>query len=473
MTDTHSDALVFFGVTGDLAYKQIFPALQAMIRRGELDMPIIGVAGRPWKIEQLQAHVHQSLEEYGKVDTAAFEKLCSLLQYVSGDYNNAETYAKLRKALGSAQRPLHYLAIPPSMFGPVVEGLGRSGSAQDARVILEKPFGRDLASAKALNQILHTVFPESAIFRIDHYLGKEPVQNVLYFRFANSFLDPIWNRNYIQSVQITMAENFGVAGRGKFYEEAGAIRDVVQNHLLQLVALLAMNAPSSENSDAVRDEKALLFKAVRPLDPSDVVRGQYRGYRQEDGVAPDSQVETFAAVKLFIDSWRWAGVPFYIRAGKCLPVQATEIRVDLKRPPLAVFGEDEPEHSNYYRFRISPIVKISLGALAKVAGEVMRGEEVELVAVHQSPDEMAPYERLLGSAMRGDEALFVREDAVEAQWKIVDPVLGNVTSVFEYAPNTWGPPEADKISKPDGDWHPPEPSGDSGASGPQPAKEEA
>lgn len=473
MTDTHSDALVFFGVTGDLAYKQIFPALQAMIRRGELDMPIIGVAGRPWKIEQLQAHVHQSLEEYGKVDTAAFEKLCSLLQYVSGDYNNAETYTKLRKALGPAQRPLYYLAIPPSLFGPVVEGLGQSGCAKDARVVLEKPFGRDLASAQALNQILHSVFPESAIFRIDHYLGKEPVQNVLYFRFANSFLEPIWNRNYIQSVQIMMAENFGVAGRGKFYEEAGAIRDVVQNHLLQLMAILAMNAPSSEDSDAVRDEKAVLLKSVRPLDPADVVRGQYRGYRQEDGVAPDSQVETFAAVKLFIDSWRWAGVPFYIRAGKYMPVRATEIQVDLKGPPLAVFGGDESAHSNYYRFRISPIVKISLGAQAKVAGEEMRGEEVELVAVHQSPDEMAPYERLLSSAMRGDEALFVREDAVEEQWRIVDPVLGNVTPVYEYAPNTWGPPEADKISKPDGGWHNPEPGGNSGASSPQPAKERA
>ncbi len=473
MIDTYSDALVFFGVTGDLAYKQIFPALQSMVRHNHFNVPIIGVAGRPWKIEQLREHVHKSLDEHGGVDKDAFDKLCSLLQYVSGNYNDETTYTKLRQALGPAQRPLFYLAIPPSMFDPVVEGLGKSGSANNARVVVEKPFGRNLASAQQLNQVLHSVFPERSIFRIDHYLGKEPTQNLLYFRFANSFLEPLWNRNYIESVQITMAENFDVTGRGKFYEEAGAIRDVIQNHMLQLVALLAMEPPSSVNSDAIRDQKAVVLKAMRPLDPSNVVRGQYRGYRQENGVSPDSQVETFAAVKIHINNWRWADVPFYIRAGKCLPVTATEIIVELRRPPRYVFGEREPYHSNHFIFRISPIVRISIGARAKIPGEAMQGEEVELYAVHQSPDEMPPYERLLSDAMRGEETLFVREDTVEAAWRVVDPILDTVTPISEYAQNTWGPSQADQLIKKDGGWHNPESSPSSGSAGPQPTEEQA
>lgn len=451
----HSDALVFFGATGDLAYKQIFPALQAMIRHGHLDVPIIGVAGRPWTSDQLRAHARQSLEEHGGVDAAAFEKLCAQMQYLSGDYSKPETYQRLREALGGAQHPLHYLAIPPSMFALVIEGLGKSGCADGARVVVEKPFGRDLRSARELNQVIRSVFPEDAIFRIDHYLGKEPAQNILYFRFANSFLEPIWNRNSIASVQITMAESFGVQGRGKFYEEAGAIRDVIQNHMLQVAALIAMEAPSAQDPGSVRDEKAHILKSMRTLDPANVVRGQFQGYHQEPGVAPDSQVETFAAVKLYLDTWRWAGVPFYIRSGKCLPVTCTEVLVQLKEPPHTVFADTGPERPNHFRFRLSPEVLVAISAHSKMPGEGMRGEDVDLIARHHSVNEMAPYERLLGDAMRGDPSLFVREDAVEAAWSVVDPILDGATPLYTYDPHTWGPTEANLIIADHGGWHNP------------------
>jgi glucose-6-phosphate 1-dehydrogenase len=457
MEDSHSDALVFFGATGDLAYKQIFPALQALVKRHNLEIPIVGVAKAGWNLDQLKARARESVTEHGGLDEAAFAKLSALLQYVDSDYREPETYARLRQILGQARRPLHYLAIPPSMFAPVAEGLANSGCAKDARVVVEKPFGRDLASARELHHILHRFFPEPAIFRIDHFLGKEPVQNMLYTRFANLFLEPIWNRTYIQSIQINMAENFGVQGRGQFYEEAGTIRDVVQNHLLQVLATLAMDPPTGEECDPIRDEKARLLKAVKPLAIADVVRGQFKGYRQEKGVAADSKVETFAAMRLFIDTWRWAGVPFYIRAGKCLPVTVTEVIVNFKRPPRETFAEKAPGLPNRLRLRLSPEVVIALGMRVKQTGEQMDGEDVELIARHQSADEMTPYERLLGDALHGDQSLFAREDSIEAQWKIVDPVLGDVTPIHEYEQNTWGPAEADSIIEDPGGWFNPQP----------------
>jgi len=457
MTTPHSDAFVFFGATGDLAYKQIFPAMQALIRAGELDMPIIGMAREGWTLEQLRERAHDSLKEHGGIDADAFAKLSAQLQYVSGDYNDPTTYTRLKQALGSAKRPLHYMAISPSMFGTVVQGLAKADCVKDARIIIEKPFGRDLASAKALNKTLHDVFPESEIFRIDHYLGKEAVQNLLYFRFANTFLEPVWNRTYVDSVQITMAENFGVQGRGSFYEEAGAIRDVVQNHLLQVTALLAMDTPVGHDPASMRAEKLRLFRAMRPLDPKEVVRGQFRGYHDEKGVAPDSQVETFAALHLHIDTWRWAGVPFYIRAGKCLPFTTTEVIVDLKCPPLAVFDEITTPQSNYFRFRLSPEVVISAGARVKKAGEAMQGEAVELVARHQLQHQEQPYQRLLGDAIRGDASQFTSDECVELAWAVIDPVLDNAEPVHEYEPGSWGPAAAAGIVTGDEAWHNPKP----------------
>jgi glucose-6-phosphate 1-dehydrogenase len=453
VTSQQSDALVFFGATGDLAYKQIFPALQSMIQDDILDIPVIGVAKAGWGLDQLVERARSSLEAHGGVDEAAFAKLKSLLRYVDGDYQDPATFEALKNELEGTKRPLNYLAIPPALFEEVIAHLATITDPRCSRVVIEKPFGHDLASAQELNATIHKYFPEKNIFRIDHYLGKEPVQNLLYFRFSNSFMEPVWNRNYVRSVQITMAENFGVQGRGAFYDATGAIRDVIQNHMLQVAAMLAMDPPMEHTREAMRSEKTRVLAAVKPLQPDDVVRGQFKGYRQEPGVAPDSNVETYAAVRMEIDSWRWAGVPFLIRAGKCLPVTATEVLVEFKRPPTEVFFERPPAGANYYRFRLSPTVQIALGARSKLPGEGMKGQDVELMLQEDTSKDVPPYERLLSDAIHGDSERFAREDTVEAAWRIVDPILAADTPLYQYDPGSWGPAEADKLTPYASGWH--------------------
>jgi glucose-6-phosphate 1-dehydrogenase len=465
MDKTHArmmpaDALVIFGVTGDLVYKMIFPALYAMARRGVLNVPVIGVAAPKWTSAQLRKRATDSIRHTGRIDDRdALNRLLSLLDYVGGDYNHLRTFELLKQALGDSKRPAHYLAIPPALFATVIKGLGAVRLSDQARVIVEKPFGRDLASARELNRIALSAFAEDSIFRIDHYLGKEAIMNILYFRFANSFLEPIWNRNCVASVQITLSENFGVKGRGAFYESAGCLRDVIQNHLFQIVALLAMEPPAYQGFGAVHSEKAKVFQAMRPLHPDDVVRGQYTGYRKEPGVAKGSDIETFCAARLFIDSWRWQGVPWYLRSGKCLATTAAEVLVELKPPPQRLFDDSAPvaERANYLRFRISPDSAVALAARVKRAGKEFVGDQRELYLSEEQPGVEMPYERLLSDAMAGNGALFTREDAVEAAWAVVEPVLERHHPAHRYKPGSWGPKQADALIAADGYWHNPTP----------------
>jgi glucose-6-phosphate 1-dehydrogenase len=465
MTVSRSDALVLFGVTGDLAHKMIFPALYAMAKRGALKVPVIGVAFPKWSLERLRKRVTDGIKRSGGIDNQrALLHLLSLLRYVSGDYHDPGTFTAIKNELGSARRPAHYLAIPPSLFETVIKGLGAANLAEHARVIVEKPFGRDLASARELNRVALSVFPENSIFRIDHFLGKEAIMNILYFRFANSFLEPIWNRNYVASIQVTLSEDFGVEGRGAFYETAGCLRDVIENHLFQVVALLAMEPPSGRDFGAVQSEKAKVFQAMRPLKPDDLVRGQYAGYRKEPGVAKNSDVETFCALRLFIDSWRWEGVPWYLRSGKYLAETATEVLVELKPPPQRLFADSAPTTglANYLRFRLSPSEAVAIAARVKRAGKEFVGDQRELYLLEERPTEESPYERLLGDAMAGNGALFTRENAIEAAWAVVDPVLTTHQRARSYKRGSWGPKEADTIIAPDGCWHNPRPQEASG-----------
>ncbi len=457
MEPAQSDALVFFGASGDLAYKQIFPALLGLVCDEGCNVPIVGVAKSGWKIDDLKARAKASIESHGGADPTKLARLLGLLRYVDGDYGDPSTFAELKRTLGSAKRPLHYLAIPPSLFAVVVGALAKAGLNENARLVIEKPFGHDRESARTLNKCLHEDFPESAIYRIDHYLGKEPVQSIVYTRFANAPFESLWNRDYVRSIQITMAEAFGVDDRGSFYDATGALRDVVQNHMLQVLANVMMDPPTGEDHESMRDQKAALLKAVKPLDAASIVRGQYRGYRQVKGVKPNSTVETYVAVKLSVNSWRWAGVPIYIRAGKCMPLTAAEVTVEYKPPPRATFGDEAGAPPSYIRLRISPDVGVAIGLRVKHPGEGMTGESVELTLSERAGSLVPPYQRLLGDAMRGNDELFGREDSIDAQWRIVQPILENPPPPLEYAPGTWGPEAAEALIGADGPWRNPKP----------------